>query len=81
MTTDELDGLIAMARVIAMTGADREAQRRSFVYGNARLANEEITWETIGRPSIARGPSSRLTGSTPSSSPTGHAPSWIHRHE
>lgn len=47
MRNDELDGLIMMARGIAMTDADREAQRRSFGYGNARIANESITWEII----------------------------------
>jgi hypothetical protein len=46
---NELDGLIERARGVEMTGDERDAQRRSFVYGNSRIANERITWEVIDR--------------------------------
>lgn len=32
-----------------MTPAEREAQRRSFAYGNTKLANEAVTRELIDR--------------------------------
>lgn len=46
---NDLDGLIDSARGVEMTDADRDAQRRSFAYGNGRIANERITWEIIDR--------------------------------
>jgi hypothetical protein len=32
-----------------MTTAEREQQRRSFAYGNAKIENDRITKETIAR--------------------------------
>lgn len=45
--THDLAKLIEMARKVEMTDGDREAQRRSFVYGNTHIENERITHETI----------------------------------
>lgn len=39
--------LIDAARGFQMTDHDREAQRRSFVYGNNYLANDRITRELV----------------------------------
>jgi hypothetical protein len=43
MSEDELNELLDAARVARTTPEQREAQRRSFVYGNTRLENELIT--------------------------------------
>jgi hypothetical protein len=42
-----LDRLIELARSIDMTEAQREAQRRSFVYGNTKIENDRITRELV----------------------------------
>jgi hypothetical protein len=47
--THDLAKLIEMARKVEMTDGDREAQRRSFVYGNTHIENERITRATIDR--------------------------------
>lgn len=50
MTASEnvsLDRLIEIARSIRMTEAQREAQRRSFVYGNTKIENDRITRELV----------------------------------
>jgi hypothetical protein len=44
-----LEALIETARGVAMTDADREAQRRSFVYGNTRIENDRINHELVDR--------------------------------
>lgn len=49
MPDTDLDKLIEAARGIKMTKAQREAQRRSFAYGNTHFENELITRETIDR--------------------------------
>lgn len=49
MAHDDLAKLIEMARKVEMTDGDRDAQRRSFVYGNTLIENERITEETIDR--------------------------------
>ena len=49
MSEDELNELLDAARVARPTREQREAQRRSFVYGNTRLENELITREMIDR--------------------------------
>jgi hypothetical protein len=43
------DSLIEMARMIRMTPAQAERQRRSFAYGNVKIENDSITWEMIHR--------------------------------
>ncbi len=39
----ELEKLIELARKVKMSADEREAQRRSFAYGNAGFENENIT--------------------------------------
>ena len=39
--------LIAVARNVQMTASDQEEQRRSFVYGNTSIENDEITRELV----------------------------------
>jgi hypothetical protein len=47
--TDELQKLIALAGQQEMTAEQREAQRRSFAYGNTHFENKDITRETVDR--------------------------------
>ena len=47
MSEDELDELLNAARLAKPTPVQREAQRRSFVYGNTHLENELITREMV----------------------------------
>ena len=39
----DLNKLIAQAKAARPSTADREAQRRSFAYGNTKIENERIT--------------------------------------
>lgn len=43
----DLDQLLEIAREIEVTPEMREAQRRSFVYGNCKLDNDNITRELV----------------------------------
>lgn len=45
----KLDDLIAVARGTSMTPDEKEAQRRSFAFGNTNIENERITRETIDK--------------------------------
>ncbi|MEO8382101.1 MAG: hypothetical protein ABI779_20740 [Acidobacteriota bacterium] len=45
--SEELRKLIEHARHVVMTAADREAQRRSFAYGNLKIENEMVTREIV----------------------------------
>jgi hypothetical protein len=47
--SDELQKLIALAGQHEMTPAQREAQRRSFAYGNTHFENADITRATVDR--------------------------------
>jgi len=47
MTTKDLEQLVERARKIEMTPEQREAQRRSFVYGTTKLENKYITEELV----------------------------------
>jgi hypothetical protein len=47
--TEKLAALLKEARSVPMTKADREAQRRSFVYGNTAFENSRITRELVDR--------------------------------
>jgi hypothetical protein len=47
--SEELQKLIEMSRKVEMTAEDVEKQRRSFAYGNTKIENDSITWETINR--------------------------------
>ena len=44
---DTLIELLRLARTHQMTPEEREAQRRSFAYGNGRIDNEYITRELV----------------------------------
>ena len=44
-----MNELIEMARTIRMTPEQAERQRRSFAYGNVKIENDSITWDTINR--------------------------------
>ena len=46
---EELNELLSAARLVEPTPEQREAQRRSFVYGNTHLENELITREMVDR--------------------------------
>jgi hypothetical protein len=46
MPTD-LEKLLAAARVKDFSPAEREAQRRSFAYGNTHIENSRITRKTV----------------------------------
>lgn len=43
----ELEALLERARKVRMTAAEREGQRRSFAYGNAKIENDRVTREII----------------------------------
>lgn len=45
--TEELSKLIEAARKRPFPEAEREAQRRSFAYGNAKIENSNVTWEMV----------------------------------
>jgi len=45
--SNNLQTLIERARAVKMTAADREQQRRNFVYGNTKIENKDITRDTI----------------------------------
>jgi hypothetical protein len=45
--SEELNQLIERARRVVMSDADREAQRRSFAYGNIKIENEMVTREIV----------------------------------
>jgi hypothetical protein len=46
---DALKVLIEKARKVSMSPEQREAQRRSFAYGNTHFENEAITREMVDR--------------------------------
>lgn len=45
--TNYVQELVEAARSVPFSREDREAQRRSFAYGNTRIENERITREMI----------------------------------
>lgn len=45
--TPELQALVEAARNRPFSEAEREAQRRSFAYGNAKIENDRITREMV----------------------------------
>ena len=47
--TQSLSRLIEMAKAVAATDAQKEEQRRSFVYGNTAFENQTITREMVDR--------------------------------
>ena len=47
--SDDLNRLLEMAKKVEMTVDQKEQQRRSFAYGNAKIENPLITRETVDR--------------------------------
>lgn len=45
--TEELNRLVEAARNHPFSDEERQAQRRSFAYGNAKIENDRVTWEMI----------------------------------
>jgi hypothetical protein len=45
----ELKALLEKAKQVKMTGEQKEAQRRSFAYGNSKIENARITRETVDK--------------------------------
>lgn len=45
--SDNLQKLIDASRGRPMSDAEKEAQRRSFAYGNAHIENERVTREMV----------------------------------
>jgi hypothetical protein len=45
--TQELTELVEAAKARPFPEEEREAQRRSFAYGNAKIENNLVTWEMI----------------------------------
>jgi hypothetical protein len=46
---NDLDTLLELARNKPVSGEEREAQRRSFAYGNTKIENTRMTRDTIDR--------------------------------
>lgn len=46
-TQRRLNKLLAWSRTHQMTPEEHEAQRRSFVYGNVKLSNPDVTREMV----------------------------------
>ena len=49
MSDRNLKLLMDRARCIEMTPTDKEAQRRSFAYGNANIENSAVTREVVDK--------------------------------
>jgi len=45
--SQELQKLLDKAKMAKMTGEQKEQQRRSFAYGNAKIENPRITRQTV----------------------------------
>jgi hypothetical protein len=49
MTDNSISKLIEMAKAAHVTDAQKEEQRRSFVYGNTAIENDHVTPEMVKR--------------------------------
>lgn len=47
--SENLDRILKAAKRAPMSSDDREAQRRSFAYGNARIENERVTRSMVDK--------------------------------
>jgi hypothetical protein len=45
----KLEELVALAKAAPFTQDDKEAQRRSFAYGNVKIENGQVTREMVDR--------------------------------
>jgi len=43
----KLEELVALAKTTPFTQDDKEAQRRSFAYGNLKIENDRVTREMV----------------------------------
>lgn len=46
---EDLEKMLKAAKRAPMTNEDREAQRRSFAYGNAHIENERVTRSMVDK--------------------------------
>jgi hypothetical protein len=53
---ESLSRLIELAKAAKVTDAEREEQRRSFVYGNTAFENENVTREMVNEQAEAMKP-------------------------
>lgn len=54
--SDEMKALIARAATVEMSVEDKEAQRRSFAYGNANIENDRVTKAMVDAAAERRSP-------------------------
>ena len=47
MSDHNLSRLVELARGVHMNDAQRNEQRNSFVYGNTKIENSDVTWELV----------------------------------
>ena len=52
---ERLRALMEKAKKVTMSEADKEAQRRSFAYGNAHIENVRVTREVIDAAAVRVG--------------------------
>ena len=50
----EIEEMIERAKKLVTTPEQREAQRRSFAYGNSKIENDRITREMVDRAADAK---------------------------
>lgn len=69
----DLQKLLEAARSVQMTGAEREAQRRSFVFGNTAIENTRITREMVDSiaDALAQANGTEFIGNEPTASQPG----------
>lgn len=53
----DLKSLLDQAKHVQMSAADKEAQRRSFAFGNANIENARVTRETVKKQAELMGSS------------------------
>lgn len=51
--SDQFEEMLEVARKVRMSPEEKEAQRRSFAYGNAHIENERVTREMIDKAADA----------------------------
>jgi len=45
----DVDEMIERAKKLVVSPAEREAQRRSFAYGNSKIENDRVTREMVDK--------------------------------
>ena len=45
----KLEEMVALAKTVTFMREDKEAQRRSFAYGNVKIENDQVTREMVDR--------------------------------